>query len=177
MNILLFILGCALTDNLIFGRLCGCTFGADGAGVKVSAATGLLTLVVTVVTALIAGLLGAFVPAYLHLLVMAFITLLLTQLLRCLCKGCCEAVEKLWLPVAVGSIMLGVVAQSELGLGYGVLSAFATSVGYGVALIMMAGVRERIRYSKVPAALKGLPISLICAGLMTLAFMGFTGLA
>lgn len=177
MNIWLFIVACALADNLIFGKLCGCVFASGEFGVKGAALTGALTALVTTLSALIVGLFDLFLPAELHMLVMAAVVLVLTQILRGAMKGCCETLEKLYLPVALGSILLGIIAQSDLGLGYGVLSALFCSVGYLFTLVMMAGVRERLAYSKVPAALKGLPISLITAGLMTLTFMGFTGLA
>lgn len=190
MIIILFFLGALLTNNLLFGELCGCVFVDDRLGTKPAVIVGALTAIVTTLTALVTGLFAA--DTGVHLMVMAAVVLLLTQIIYACMKAKYttsdealkddmaakfEQSKKLCLPVALSSILLGIAAQSDLGYGYGVLSALATSIGYFITLLMMAGVRERIAYSKIPACLKGLPINLIVAGLMTLAFMGFTGLA
>ena len=63
-----------------------------------------------------------------------------------------------------------------LGLGEAMLFAIATAIGYGLALILFAGIREQLELSNVPKAFKGVPIALLTAGIMALAFMGFSGL-
>lgn len=63
-----------------------------------------------------------------------------------------------------------------LGLGQSVVFAIATAIGYGLALILFAGIREQLEMSKVPESFKGVPIALLTAGIMALAFMGFSGL-
>ena len=57
----------------------------------------------------------------------------------------------------------------------GTLFAFATAIGFSLALILFAGIREQLALSKVPKAMQGTPIALLTAGLMALAFMGFSG--
>ena len=54
--------------------------------------------------------------------------------------------------------------------------AFATAVGYGLAMILFAGLREHLSLNKVPESFKGVPIALVTAGLLALAFMGFSGM-
>ena len=63
-----------------------------------------------------------------------------------------------------------------LGLGEATLYALATSLGYGLAMILFAGIREHLALNDVPKAFKGLPIALITVGIMALAFLGFSGI-
>ena len=64
-----------------------------------------------------------------------------------------------------------------LGLGEAVLYAFATAVGYGVAMVLFAGLREHLSLNNVPKAFKGVPIALVTVGILAMAFMGFSGIA
>ena len=59
---------------------------------------------------------------------------------------------------------------------FSIISGFGTSVGYLVAILILAGIRERIEHNDIPESFKGMPIVLISAGLMAIAFMGFAGL-
>ena len=63
-----------------------------------------------------------------------------------------------------------------LNLGEATVYAFATSVGYGIAMILFAGLREHLAGNQVPQAFKGLPIALITVGIMAMAFLGFSGI-
>jgi electron transport complex protein RnfA len=63
-----------------------------------------------------------------------------------------------------------------LNLGEAVVYAFATALGYGLAMILFAGLREHLELNDVPKPFKGLPIALITVGIMAMAFMGFSGL-
>ncbi|MCQ2183801.1 MAG: electron transport complex protein RnfA [Bacteroidales bacterium] len=64
-----------------------------------------------------------------------------------------------------------------LNLAEATVYALATAVGYGLAMLIFAGIRERLSANNVPAALRGIPIALITAGILALAFMGFANLA
>ena len=63
-----------------------------------------------------------------------------------------------------------------LNLGEAVVYAFATSVGYGLSMILFAGIRESLALNDVPKSFRGIPIALITASIMAMAFMGFSGL-
>lgn len=69
---------------------------------------------------------------------------------------------------------------SENGFGYGLIAAswhgIAAGLGFTLAMLLMSGIRERLDLADVPAPLRGMPIAFLCAGLMSMAFMGFTGL-
>ncbi len=69
------------------------------------------------------------------------------------------------------------VQRENLDLGTGILYAFATSAGFLFALLLMAGVRERLETLRVPKAMAGTPISLVMGGIMALSFMAFKGMA
>ena len=66
--------------------------------------------------------------------------------------------------------------QKEFTLLQSVTYSVATAVGFGVALVLFAGIRERLDFEDVPAALKGAPVALVTAGILAMAFMGFSGL-
>jgi electron transport complex protein RnfA len=66
--------------------------------------------------------------------------------------------------------------QAEYGILTGMVNGFATAVGFTIAIVILAGIREKIEYNDVPAAFRGMPIVLLTAGLMAIAFVGFSGL-
>ena len=67
--------------------------------------------------------------------------------------------------------------NNSYGLVYSVFNGVFSALGFLLAIVLMAGVRERLENSNIPKCLKGFPISLITAGLMSVAFLGFSGLA
>ena len=79
--------------------------------------------------------------------------------------------------VANGTYKLPAVegAAVEPGLLSGTIFAFATAIGFAVALVLFAGLREQLALNKVPKAMQGTPIALLTAGLLAMAFMGFSG--
>jgi electron transport complex protein RnfA len=79
------------------------------------------------------------------------------------------------LGVAVLNIDSGFITQ-EFGLLNSVVQGFGAGVGFTLALLLMAGIRERLEIAMIPENLKGLPITFITAGLMAMAFLGFSGM-
>jgi Na+-translocating ferredoxin:NAD+ oxidoreductase subunit A len=67
-------------------------------------------------------------------------------------------------------------AAHMLNLGQSVVFAVASAIGFGLAITLFAGIREQLELSKVPKVFKGVPIALIVAGIMAMAFMGFSGI-
>ena len=84
------------------------------------------------------------------------------------------------LSIFTNCAILGVailVIQKEYNLAQSIVYAVATAIGFALALIIFAGIREQLDRTNVPAAMKGIPIALITAGLLAMAFMGFSGIA
>ena len=75
--------------------------------------------------------------------------------------------------------MLGVailVIQKEMSLAHSVMYALSTAIGFGLALTVFAGIREQLALNNVPKGMQGMAIVLVTAGLLSLAFMGFSGI-
>ena len=66
--------------------------------------------------------------------------------------------------------------QKEYGILAGTVNGFATALGFTISIIILAGIREKMEYNDVPESFRGMPIVLITAGLMAIAFCGFAGL-
>ena len=67
--------------------------------------------------------------------------------------------------------------QKNYGILAGTVNGFATALGFTIAIIILAGIREKMAYNDVPESFRGMPIVLITAGLMAIAFCGFSGLS
>ena len=81
--------------------------------------------------------------------------------------------------ITTNCAILGVailVIQKDFNLLQSVVFAIATSLGFALALIIFSGVREQLSLTKVPKAMQGIPIALITAGIIAMAFMGFSGI-
>ena len=66
--------------------------------------------------------------------------------------------------------------QKNYGILTGIVNGFATAVGFTISIVILAGIREKMEYNDVPESFKGMPIVLVTAGLMAIAFCGFSGL-
>ncbi len=80
--------------------------------------------------------------------------------------------------ITTNCCILGVailVIQKDYSMLQGIVYAFSTALGFALAMIVFAGLREQLEFSKVPKAMRGMPIALITAGLLSMAFMGFSG--
>ena len=188
-RVLLFIVSCVFTQNVVFTRLLIGRGLAENRRVGVAAGLGLaVTLVMT-----LASLCGwvvyncLLVPMhaeYLKIIALVAVVLLaawvVELLLAKVCPALAGALGEGFTAAAVSCAVLGIAIiniDQGYGLGYAVLGGLFGGLGYLLALVLMAGVQDRLETSRIPRCLKGLPISLISASLIALAFMGFAGLA
>ena len=85
-----------------------------------------------------------------------------------------------YLPLITTNCAVLGVALTNVSKEYDVLTSvvngFGTAVGFTIAIVILAGIRERNEYNDVPESFKGMPITLITAGLMAIAFIGFSGI-
>ena len=69
-----------------------------------------------------------------------------------------------------------IVAQKDFGFVHSLVYAIATAIGFALALVIMAGIRTQLELADVPRSMKGVPIALVTAGILAMAFMGFAGI-
>ena len=153
-----------------------------------AAVTFVLTLA-TIVTYLINLLLVRFGLEFLQTIVFILVIAALVQMVEIILKKISPALYQalgVFLPlITTNCCILGVallVAQdnyktfgADTGLLSGTVFAFATAIGFALALVLFAGIREQLSLVKLPKAMEGTPIALIVAGLLAMAFMGFSG--
>ena len=183
-------------NNIVLSQFLGiCPF--LGVSKKVDSALGMgaavafvLTLATIVTYLLQVYVLNAFGLEYLQTIAFILVIAALVQMVEIILKKSAPALYQalgVFLPlITTNCCILGVailVANgteklpmgAEHGMLTGTLFAFATALGFGLALILFAGIREQLALAKVPEAMKGTPIALLTAGLLAMAFMGFSG--
>ncbi|MBQ4573533.1 MAG: RnfABCDGE type electron transport complex subunit A [Clostridia bacterium] len=177
-----------LTDNFILSKFLGiCPF--LGVSKKVNTAVGMSAAVIfvmvlaTAVTYPINTLLVNNDMEYLQTIVFILVIAALVQLVEIILKKYMVSLYNalgIYLPlITTNCAVLGVVLLNvEEGYSFGesIVSSLGAGLGFMVAMIMFAGVRERLEGADIPKSLQGLPITLVSASLVSMSFLGFTGL-
>ena len=190
MNTLFWVLlSTALINNVVLSQFLGlCPFLGVSKQIKTAAGMGAAVICVITVSSALTWLLYSFVLvplglAYLQTIVFILVIAALVQLVEMVLKRYSEGLYRalgVYLPlITTNCAVMGVtilVQREEYDLTTSLLYAVASSLGFMLALILMAGIRERLDTCRVPKALMGTPIALIMAGLMSLAFMAFKGM-
>ncbi len=148
-----------------------------------AAVTFVMTLA-TIVTYLIQTyLLEPFQVGYMQTIVFILVIAALVQLLEIILKKIAPALYQalgVFLPlITTNCTILGVaiiVIQKDLSLMAATVYAISTAIGFTLAMVIFAGMREQLALSRIPKAMQGTPIALIAAGLLAMAFMGFSGI-
>ena len=188
-KILLFMVSCVLTNNFIFSRFLGCcpflgvsskVETAFGMGVAVTFVMGLASLFTYLVYYwVLVPLSITYLDTISFILVIASLVQVVEMFLKKSSPSLYAALG-IYLPlITTNCAVLGVTilnVTEGYNLLYSVLNGVFGALGFLLAIVLMAGVRERLETSDIPEVLKGFPISLITAGLMSIAFMGFSGL-
>ncbi|MGI6699876.1 MAG: electron transport complex subunit RsxA [Christensenellales bacterium] len=185
----LFMVDCILCNNYIFSRFLGnCPFLGVSSKVETSIGMGLaVTFVMGLASAFTwvayTYLLEPYDLKYLDTIAFIFIIAALVQFVEMFMKKSLPALYNalgIYLPlITTNCAVLGVALlniKSSYGLIESVLSGVFGALGFLLAIVMMAGVRERLETSDIPKPFRGFSISLVIAGMMAVAFMGFTGL-
>lgn len=188
-SLMLIAIGSALCSNVVLSQFLGiCSF--LGVSKKTETAAGMGGAVVFVITiaSFVAGLLYKFilVPThfeYLKTIVFILVIAALVQIVEMFLKKFVPSLYKalgVYLPlITTNCAVLGVAltnVQDEYNILQGTINGFATAVGFTISITLMAGIREKIQYNDIPEAFKGFPTVLLTAGLMAIAFFGFSGL-
>ncbi|MGC6175556.1 electron transport complex subunit RsxA [Lacrimispora sp. 38-1] len=188
-ELLLIAIGSALVNNVVLSQFLGlCPFLGVSKNVKTSAGMGAAVIFVITIASFVTSLIYKSVLVGLHLeflqtIVFILVIAALVQFVEMFLKKSMPALYEalgVYLPlITTNCAVLGVAltnVQKSYNILESVINGVGTSVGFTIAIIMLAGVRERIEYNDVPHSFKGSPIVLITSGLMAIAFFGFSGL-
>ena len=182
-------IGSSLVSNVVLSQFLGlCPFLGVSKKVKTAAGMGGAVIFVITLASLVAGVIYKFVLAplnitYLKTIVFILIIAALVQFvelfLKKYMKGLYQALG-VYLPLITTNCAVLGVAINNVNYGYdiltGVVNGFATSAGFAISIIILAGIREKMEYNDIPKPFRGMPIVLVTAGLMAIAFCGFAGL-
>jgi electron transport complex protein RnfA len=187
---LLILLGAVLVHNFVLVQFLGlCPFLGTSKKVETSAGLALATTFVLTLTAIVTYLIDAWVLVPLELTYLR--TLSFIVVIASVVQFVEMAVQKtspllyqvlgIYLPlITTNCIVLGVallnVRQAQ-GFMESALMGLGAGLGFSLVLLLFAGIRERLNVADVPTAFKGAPVALVTAGVMSLAFLGFAGLA
>lgn len=176
-------------NNIVFAQFLGiCPF--LGVSKKLTSAAGMgaavtfvMVLATSVTWILQYYLLNPWGLGFMQTIVFILVIAALVQMLEIIMKKTVPALYQslgVFLPlITTNCAVLGVailVVRNGLDLGQSIVYAFATAVGFTLALVLFAGIREHLELIDIPRPMRGAPIALICAGLLALAFMGFSGI-
>lgn len=189
MEYIFIIISAIFVNNIVLSQFLGiCPFlGVSNKVVTSLGMGGAVTFVITIAS-IVAFVLQYYVLVplgieYMQTIVFILVIAALVQMVEIMLKKLSPALYQalgIFLPlITTNCAVLGVailLVQKEFNLMESVVFAISTAIGFTVALVLFAGLRERIELSNVPKALKGIPIALITAGILAMAFMGFSGL-
>ncbi|MDY2699857.1 MAG: electron transport complex subunit RsxA [Suilimivivens sp.] len=188
-ELLIILVSSSLVSNVVLSQFLGlCPF--LGVSRKTSTAAGMGTAVIFVITlaSAVAGVIYKFILlpfdlTYLQTIVFILVIAALVQFVEMFLKKFMKSLYQalgVYLPlITTNCAVLGVAltnVQKNYGILTGIVNGFATAVGFTISIVILAGIREKMEYNDIPESFKGMPIVLITAGLMAIAFCGFSGL-
>ncbi len=188
-DLLIIMISSSLVSNVVLSQFLGlCPF--LGVSKKVETAAGMGGAVIFVITlaSVVTGciyeyILKPFDLSYLQTIVFILVIAALVQFVEMFLKRYMDGLYQalgVYLPlITTNCAVLGVAltnVQKEYGILQGTVNGFATALGFTIAIVILAGLREKMEWNDVPESFKGMPHVLLTAGLMAIAFCGFSGL-
>lgn len=188
-QLIIIAIGSAFINNVVLSQFLGiCPF--LGVSKKINTAAGMGSAVVFVITlsSAVAGAIYKYllVPldiTYLQTIVFILVIAALVQFVEMFLKKSMQGLYQalgVYLPlITTNCAVLGVAltnVQKDYDILQGVVNGLATSVGFLISIVILAGLREKMEYNDIPKAFRGMPIVLLTACLMAIAFFGFSGL-
>ncbi len=187
-ELLVIMISSAIVNNVVLSQFLGlCPFLGVSKKVDTAAGMGGAVIFVNTVASLVTSIIYKFILdplgfSYLQTIVFIVVIAALVQFVEMFLKKSIPALYQslgVYLPLITTNCAVLGVALKNVTNGYNILTStlngFAIAVGFTIAIVIMAGLREKIEYNDVPKAFKGSPIVLITAGLMAIAFFGFSG--
>ena len=188
-ELLIIAVGSALVNNVVLSQFLGlCPFLGVSKKVKTAAGMGAAVIFVITLASAVASVLYQFVLepnglAYLETIVFILVIAALVQFVEMFLKKFMPPLYQalgVYLPLITTNCAVLGVALTNVQKSYSILTSvvngFATAAGFTIAIVILAGIREKIEYNDIPESFKGMPITMIAAGLMAIAFCGFSGL-
>lgn len=188
-ELLVILIASSLVNNVVLSQFLGlCPF--LGVSKKTETATGMGVAVIFVITlaSAVAGAIYQFILRPFHIeylqtivfiLVIAALVQFVEMFLKKFIPGLYQSLG-VYLPlITTNCAVLGVAltnVQKNFGILTGIVNGFATAVGFTISIVILAGIREKLKYNDIPESFQGMPIVLVTAGLMAIAFCGFSGL-
>ena len=176
-------------NNVVLSQFLGiCPFLGVSSRVSTSVGMGAAVTFVMAISSVVAYLIQYYVLVPLHIeymqtIIFILVIAALVQMVEIILKKLSPALYQalgIFLPlITTNCAVLGIailLVQKEYNLGESVVFATATAIGFSLALVLFAGLRERLEMEDIPSAMKGMPIALLTAGILAMAFMGFSGL-
>ena len=180
------VIGAIFVNNVVLSQFLGiCPFLGVSSKVGTAAGMGMAVTFVMALSSLVTWCLQEYVLApfgieYMQTIVFILVIAALVQMVEIVLKKVSPALYQalgIFLPlITTNCAVLGVailMVQKEFTLLTGVVFSVAMALGFALALVLFAGIRERLEVEDVPAGLRGVPIALITASLLAMAFMGF----
>ena len=183
------IIGAIFVNNVVLSQFLGiCPFLGVSSKVETSLGMGAAVTFVMALSAIVTWLIQTHVLVplsieYMQTIVFILVIAALVQMVEIVLKKVSPSLYQalgIFLPlITTNCAVLGVailMIQKEFSLLQGVVYNVATALGFALALVIFAGLRERIEFEEAPKAFQGVPIALITASILAMAFMGFSGL-
>ena len=188
MEYILIFIAAVFVNNVVLSQFLGiCPFlgvskkvdTAIGMGAAVAFVLTIATLVTFLVQKYVLDVFGlGFMQTISFILIIAALVQMVEIILKKVSPALYQALGVFLPLITTNCCILGVailVIQKDYDLLTGVVYAFSTAIGFGLALVLFAGLREQMSLVKIPKGMQGTPIALITAGLLAMAFMGFSG--
>ena len=188
-ELLIILVSSAIVNNVVLSQFLGlCPFLGVSKSVETAAGMGGAIIFVITLSSFVTGIIynAILVPTnltYLQTIVFILLIAALVQFVEMFLKKTMPSLYQalgVYLPlITTNCAVLGVAltnVQKEYSIIEGVVNGIGTSVGFLIAIVIMAGIREKMEYNEVPESFKGMPMVLLTAGLMAIAFCGFSGL-
>ena len=187
-TLIIILIASSIVNNVVLSQFLGlCPFLGVSKKTETAAGMGGAVIFVITISSLVASLIYKFilVPTgfeYLQTIVFIFVIAALVQFVEILIRKKVPSLYKslgVYLPlITTNCAVLGVALKNvtnEYDILESVVNGFGTAVGFAIAIIIMAGIREKIEYNDIPKPFRGSALVLITAGLMAMAFFGFSG--
>lgn len=178
-----------LANNIVFAQFLGiCPFIGVSKNLESAFGMGMAVTFVMAIATAVTWLLQTFVLVpcgleYIQTIAFILVIAVLVQMLEIIMKKVSPALYAalgVFLPlITTNCAVLGVaiiVAQKNFGFLYSVVYAIATALGFALALAIFAGIRTQLELADVPRPMRGVPVALVTAGILAMAFMGFAGI-